>query len=97
MISKLLIQFSHERSGGTGRIAGSAPTGGVSVAGVPSRRLMFLFDSQMRLVDSKWSNADGSFDFVGLDKEQTFVVVARDDQSQFNAVIRDRVTPAPMP
>lgn len=81
---------------GNGFIAGSG-AGIVTVAGSPAKRRVVLFDAgSLRLVRVTSSNANGEYLFPYLNQNRRFVVAAFDDQNQFNAVIRDNVTPAPM-
>ncbi len=82
---------------GKGYIAGEVP-GIVTVAGSAASRRVVVLDKQTRLpVRSTVSAADGTFRIDGLNPNRNFVVIAFDHQLQFNAVIRDNITPAPMP
>ena len=94
MLLDPLIKSSPQLSGGLGFIAGQDP-GLVTVAGSPARRPVYLFEKTgMRLVDTQYSGADGTYRFDGLSTDRRFVVVAFDTEEQFNAVIRDNITPA---
>ena len=75
-------------------IAGSG-AGIVTVAGSPARKRVVLLDAgSLRPVRVTSSNANGEYLFPHLNQNRRFVVVALDHQLQFNAVIRDNITPA---
>jgi len=96
MLHEPMIRSSPKFSGGLGFIAGQDP-GLVTVAGAAARRPVYLFEKTgMRLVATQYSGEDGTYRFDGLSTEKRFVVVAFDTEQQFNAVIRDNITPAPM-
>jgi len=96
MLLDTLIRSSPLLLGGLGFIAGQDP-GLVTVAGAAARRPVYLFEKTgMRLVATQYSGEDGTYRFDGLSTEKRFVVVAFDTEQQFNAVIRDNITPAPM-
>jgi hypothetical protein len=82
---------------GNGYIAGNAPAI-VTVAGVPAPRPVRVLERKsLRLCGFATSASDGTFSISGLDTGRQFLVIALDNQGQFNAVIRDNITPAPMP
>ena len=79
---------------GNGYIAGEA-LGIVTVASAPSRRRVVLMPSGGgRVVRETVSAADGTYRFSQIDEKRRYVVMAFDHQLQFNAVIRDNITPA---
>lgn len=45
------------------------------------------------LVESTWSDIEGSYSFFNLNKNTKYYVMAMDPKSQFNAVIQDNVVP----
>lgn len=96
MLLEGLYRGTSLASGGLGFIAGQSPAL-VTVAGAPARRPVYVLErAGLRVVASGYSGNDGTYMFEGLSPNRSFVVVAFDDQGQFNAVIRDRVIPAPM-
>ena len=93
----MLIDVNTTRAGpfaGDGKIAGSPP-GIVTVAGSPASRPVFLIDRiSLRLVAETISEPDGTWSISGLNRDRLFLVLALDPTGQFNAVIRDNITPA---
>lgn len=82
--------------GGRGYVAGESP-GLVTVAGVAASRPVCAFERESsQLCGWTTSAADGSWRIDGLSIDREFYIVAFDTSGQFNAVIRDRVTPVPM-
>lgn len=81
--------------GGTGTIRSGA-SAGLTVAGVGAQRKIYLLDDNAFLLYSVWSKPDGSFQIDGLKIGVSLIIMARDYAGQFNAVIRDNITPAPM-
>lgn len=74
--------------GGAGYLAGTDPYGLVSVASVPARRWVHLLErSSMTKVASVFANADGTWQFDGLDPAVEFDVIARDWSRTYNDVI----------
>ena len=81
---------------GRGFISGQGE-GLVTVAGAAASRPVVVFDKKTLLPVIQVSSAeDGTYLARGLDPNRKFVVVAFDSSGQFNAVIRDNITPAPM-
>ena len=79
---------------GSGYIAGQAP-GLVTVAGAPARQRVFLYDKATHERLSVTSSAlDGTYRFDYLDPARRYYLTAFDSELQFNAVIRDNITPA---
>jgi len=87
---------------GTGRISGVAPYI-VTKAGSPARCLVGLIYKPTpkaicaQIVALQYSKADGTYSFDLLNTDKRFTVIAFDPDQTFNAVIRDNITPAPMP
>lgn len=79
----------------------SGDANGVTKAGVPAVEQVFLYKKQSPFppiyVSLAKSDASGKFAFKGIDENQTYVLIAFDSAMQFNAVIRDNITPALMP
>ena len=61
--------------------------------GAISPSSVFLFNPLTQKILITTSDVDGSYKFLGLPKGQKFVVFARDDANQYNAVIQDNVVP----
>lgn len=79
---------------GRGEISGPNPLS-VTVAGAAASRKVYLIDrALMKMIRVGRSGQDGFYRFVGLDVKRQFIVLARDDLLQFDAVIRDNITPA---
>lgn len=86
--------------GGNGFIAGSLPEndldGRVTKQGEPTVARVTAFHRRvMRVVAETWSEPDGTYRLENLDPAQDYVVIAWDHTGEYNAVIRDRVRPAP--
>ena len=89
-----LQSFPGRRFTGNGFIAGEAP-GVVTVAGSPARRKVALMDKASLIMTAmQVSASDGTYRFIWIDETRRYVVMAFDHQLQFNAVIRDNITPA---
>lgn len=74
-------------------IAGEAPGGLVTVAGVPARRVVTLLDTeQLTPRRATLSNIDGTYriDYIA---DREYVVVCIDRERVYNAAIADRVRP----
>ena len=84
---------------GEGYIAGEGAAI-VSKAGAAARErvILCLKDNALplRRVAEQLSGADGTYRFDQLDESKKYIVLAFDSSGQFNAVIRDNITPAPM-
>ena len=81
---------------GSGFLAGEDP-GIVTVAGAPAVRRVFVFDrSTHQLAATVVSDENGEWRVENLSLARRYYVVAFDHGNQFNAVIRDNITPAPM-
>lgn len=95
--SELFVQ-GHRIAPGFGKISGTAPNGIVTKAGIPARCVVQLLHGRSKILMMQTASAnDGTYEFLGLDPNQKFIVIAYDPENQFNAVIRDNITPAPMP
>ena len=81
---------------GRGFIAGQGD-GLVTVAGSPASRPVFVLDKQTLIpLVSSVSGNDGTYMMRGINPNRKVIVLAFDTTGQFNAVIRDNITPAPM-
>ena len=81
---------------GSGFLAGQDP-GLLTVAGAPAARKIQIRDKAThKLVDQVTSGADGSWRVEYLNMDRKYYVIAFDHELQFNAVIRDNITPALM-
>ena len=93
----MLIRINSARAprySGSGYIGGESP-GLVTVAGAPaSRRVILASSPTMRPIEDQLSAEDGTYRFNNLNPHRKFAVLAVDHQLQFNAVIRDNITPA---
>ena len=79
---------------GDGFLAGVDP-GIVTVAGVPAVARVFVYDKTThQRVAVTLSDANGEWRVEFLDRNKRYYVVAFDASLQFNAVIRDNITPA---
>ena len=79
---------------GSGYIAGESP-GLVTVASAPAARRVFLLERNgMQVIRSTISAGNGTYQFSNINTGRRYCVVATDHQLQFNAVIRDNITPA---
>ena len=84
------------RSNGTATIMGQG-SGIVTKATAPAREKVLLhikLPIGSRLIDWVQASASGEYLFDQLDPNRRYVVMAFDHQLQFNAVIRDNITPA---
>ena len=85
------------KSRGQGYIAGEGASI-VTKAGAPAREkvTLCLKDSELPLtrIAEQLSKADGTYRFDQLDESKKYIVLAFDSSGQFNAVIRDNITPA---
>ena len=80
---------------GKGKLAGTLPDAIVTVAGAAARRRVVVLDRHTRkIVAQTWSAEDGSWRVDYLTTAKQFTVIAFDHENQFNAVIRDNITPA---
>lgn len=83
----------HRLGGGAAYIAGE-DSGIVTIAGKPAARRILLIDkATLRIVDDVWSNADGTYRLDGLDENRCFIVLALDDQTDYEPVAWDDVQP----
>ncbi|NDP57996.1 MAG: hypothetical protein GZ090_01375 [Oxalobacteraceae bacterium] len=82
---------------GTGRITGTVKETGTPNTPVFKRvRLHRMVDGM--LVREQWSDAaTGSYAFNNIDSTYKFYVVSHDHLTNYNAVIKDNLTPEPMP
>lgn len=80
------------QDGGPGRIAGTVAVD--ASPDVPVRRRVRLFHRESgRLVRETWSDATtGAYEFAGLAIAEYFVL-AHDHTAEFNAVVKDAITP----
>lgn len=79
---------------GNGYLAGESP-GLLTVAGSPASRRIDVYEIVTGiLVASKISGLDGSWRVNNLNPARRYRVIAYDHTLQFNAVIRDNITPA---
>ena len=87
------------RSDGRGYIAGEG-AGLVTKAGVPARARVVLClkgpSLSLYRIAEQWSAADGTYRFDQLDESRKYAVLAFDETGEFDAVIRDNITPASM-
>lgn len=83
---------------GDGRIAGNVLENALP-ADLPLRRRVRLFDlKSARLYAEVWSDAaTGAYAFENIDAARVYFVVADDHTANYNAVIKDRIAPEPMP
>jgi hypothetical protein len=79
------------------RIAGESP--GIStIDGVPARVQALLIRAHpLAILASRLTNADGTYEFVGLDPSATYIVIGRDRDAVHNAAVADHIVPAPLP
>ena len=88
------LTFPGRRFTGNGFIAGESP-GIVTVASAPAQRKVVLMEkSSLIVAATQVSAANGTYRFSRIDENRRYVVMAFDHQLQFNAVIRDNITPA---
>lgn len=81
---------------GDGFLAGEDP-GIVTVAGAPASRRVFIFDRlSNQAVAVVPSDENGEWRVEYLNPARRYYVIVFDPELQFNAVIRDNITPAPM-
>ncbi|WP_454752062.1 DUF2341 domain-containing protein [Cupriavidus necator] len=82
--------------GGTASVSGT-----VTVNDVAAARRVFLIDlKSMLVIKSTWSDANGNYSFANIDGNRQYMVVGRDYQKVYNAVVQDSITPvetAPAP
>ena len=79
---------------GRGFIAGQGD-GLVTVSGVTASRPVVVFDKKSLIPLAKTvSSTDGTYSIAGINANRKVFVVAFDPSGQFNAVIRDNITPA---
>lgn len=85
-------------SRGNGRIAGTVKEQSTP-ADLPLRRRVRLFtQADGRLFGETWSDAaTGAYGFDAIDATQTYFVVAHDHTGNYNAVIKDGITPEVVP
>ena len=82
------------RLAGNRFISGKEP-GILSVAGAPAAREIHIREKATHaLVERLVSNTDGTWRVENLTPTTQFYVIAFDYKLQFNAVIRDNITPA---
>lgn len=82
---------------GSGYIAGEGDAI-VTVAGVPASRTVLVIERKsLRVAARIASNGAGNYSIQNIDMNLSYIVIGLDYEGQFNAVIRDNVTPAPMP
>lgn len=62
-----------------------------------SRRVRLYRDRDGLLIRETWSNAQGEYDFPGIDSTTAYTVLSYDHEGDFRAVVADRVTPEAMP
>lgn len=76
---------------GNGRIAGT-----LTKASIASQGLVRVYTrSNMLLVGCVYADSSGVYELPRL-KDDKYVVLSLDEQTQFNAVIRDNITPVAM-
>lgn len=75
--------------GGTASVAGK-----VTINNVAAVRRVFLVDlKSMTVMRSAWSDASGNYSFVNIDGSRNYMVIGRDYQQVYNAVVQDSITP----
>lgn len=76
----------------------SGEVGSVTIAGVNARRKIAVFDAYDldNLRFWRWSRLDGSWRVNGIPTGTVAMVLAQDYELQFNSVVRDNITPAPI-
>ena len=80
---------------GKGRIAGDSPDGLATVAGAPAKVPIRVVHRPTNMVAGfTISDANGNYEVANLNPDELFYVIAFDPSGQFNAVIRDNITPA---
>lgn len=76
--------------GGTASVAGK-----VTINNVAAVRRVFLIDlKSMLVIRSSWSDASGNYSFNNIDGNRNYMVIGRDYQQVYNAVVQDLITPA---
>jgi len=95
------VPSTHRRAGpkagfnGYHKLAGQG-AGIVTVAGAPASRPVWIYSARSRFpVYATQSNSDGTWEVLNIANEP-YTIIAFDNQGQFNAVIRDNITPVPM-
>lgn len=82
--------------GGNGQISGT-----VKEKGQPDqplvRQVLLYSENTHTLVASTWSEADGTYRFDRLDREQRYTVISTDYRQLYRAVIADNLKPELMP
>lgn len=78
---------------GRGVIAGV-----VTINGQPASRVVGLYDIEMQTIirSTLSDSATGSYTFSHIDSTREYLVISRDHQHIYNAVVADLVTPEPM-
>ncbi|MGO4151429.1 DUF2341 domain-containing protein [Cupriavidus sp. YAF13] len=76
--------------GGTASVSGK-----VTINTVAAVRRVFLIDlKSMLVIRSAWSDASGNYSFANIDGNRNYMVIGRDYQQIYNAVVQDLITPA---
>lgn len=83
--------------GGDGRIAGTVKEAGAPVDLPVVRRVRLHRKVDGMLIREQWSAMDGSYAFNNILRTQRYYVVGFDHLGNYNAVIKDGVTPEMMP
>lgn len=90
------IAIGGQLNGGAGYVAGELPDGIVTVNGAPApRRVDLIHRATCQLIASRFSTADGTYRFDGLDPAEEFDIIGRDWTSTYNDTITSRVRPEP--
>jgi hypothetical protein len=83
--------------GGDGRIAGTVKEAGSPFDLAVVRRVRLHRKVNGMLIREQWSAADGTYAFNHIVRTQLYYVVSFDHLGNYNAVIKDGVTPEAMP
>ena len=83
---------------GSGRVAGTVKEA-ATPSDLPLRRKVRLVDQRSgRIYGEMWSNAaTGEYAFENIDETRTYYVISHDHTGNYNAVVKDGITPEAMP
>lgn len=84
--------------GGAGRVAGTVKEA-ATPSDLPLRRKVRLVDQRSgRIYGETWSDAaTGEYAFENIDETRTYYVISHDHTGNYNAVVKDGITPEAMP
>jgi hypothetical protein len=80
-----------DRAYGDGRLQGPLEVAGVAA----SRPVLLLQRDNLRAVALGHSDAQGQYQFDGLDPQRDYLLIGLDDRGEYNAAVLDRQRPTP--